>query len=428
MRKFSLLIVAFSILLAVLPYQVRAQDEISAYSTVDIEFPTAITFNLRAESAADITRIILRYRVDRIGTVKVTSLIQLRFDEAPSVETSWKWDMRKSGGLPPGTGVQYSWEIEDASGGEFETDWAAVQFDDDRYSWDSVADGNVTLFWYRGGQAFARELMDAARTALDKLARDTGAHLEHPVDTYIYASSSDLREAMVYPQEWMGGVAFTEYGIVAIGVAPEDLAWGKRTMAHELAHLVTYQMTVNPYADIPTWLTEGLSMYAEGDLEPSFETSLDQAVSQDSLISVQTLSSNFPTRLDEAFLSYAASYSLVEFLVDNYDKERMLQLLRTFKEGSSYDNALEKVYGFDTAGLDALWRKSLGLEPRPVVPTPPPEGIASPSPTPGADFFGCQAVSGETKHSGVAVFAAVGLLVIPGISEVVRLRTRRGKR
>jgi len=34
----------------------------------------------------------------------------------------------------------------------------------------------------------------------------------------------------------------------------------------------------------------------------------------------------------------------------------MLELLNTFKQGSSYDGALEKVYGFDTGGLDALWR------------------------------------------------------------------------
>ncbi|HCP60213.1 MAG TPA: hypothetical protein DIT43_01340, partial [Dehalococcoidia bacterium] len=34
----------------------------------------------------------------------------------------------------------------------------------------------------------------------------------------------------------------------------------------------------------------------------------------------------------------------------------MLELLSTLSEGSTYDGALEKVYGFDTEGLDALWR------------------------------------------------------------------------
>jgi len=30
--------------------------------------------------------------------------------------------------------------------------------------------------------------------------------------------------------------------------------------------------------------------------------------------------------------------------------------LSTFRQGSSYDGALEKVYGFDMDGLDKLWR------------------------------------------------------------------------
>ena len=34
----------------------------------------------------------------------------------------------------------------------------------------------------------------------------------------------------------------------------------------------------------------------------------------------------------------------------------MLELLNTFKQGSSYDAALETVYGFDMDGLDAMWR------------------------------------------------------------------------
>ncbi len=34
----------------------------------------------------------------------------------------------------------------------------------------------------------------------------------------------------------------------------------------------------------------------------------------------------------------------------------MLELLNTFRQGSSYDGALDKVYGFDMDVLDTLWR------------------------------------------------------------------------
>jgi len=35
----------------------------------------------------------------------------------------------------------------------------------------------------------------------------------------------------------------------------------------------------------------------------------------------------------------------------------MLQLLEAFKEGSTYDGALEKVFGFDMDGLDSSWQE-----------------------------------------------------------------------
>jgi hypothetical protein len=42
----------------------------------------------------------------------------------------------------------------------------------------------------------------------------------------------------------------------------------------------------------------------------------------------------------------------------------MLELLNTFKQGSSYDGALEQVYGFNMDGLDKMWREYIKAPPR----------------------------------------------------------------
>ena len=118
-------------------------------------------------------------------------------------------------------------------------------------------------------------------------------------------------------------------------------------------------------------------MYAEGDPRTDLESALERAISEDRLISVQTISSNFPSAYDEARLSYAESYSLVQFLLDQYDGDRMLDLLSIFKDGSSYDDALQQAYGFDSAGLDDLWRMSLGLEPGEPSPISSPRRVSS---------------------------------------------------
>jgi hypothetical protein len=358
-KKFGVLALVFCLFLVTLtPVLVRAQSELTILdSSAEAVFPSQLSFSLSARSDVNITDIRLCYAIEGMSFAEVTSEAYIEFVSSTAVDVSWTLSMVMVGGLPPGSSVEYWWKVEDASGNEAETAPAQVQFDDTRYSWRNLTEGKVTIYWYEGDDAFAQELMAAAQQALERLAEDTGAELEKPVGLYIYASSDDLRGAMIYPQEWTGGLAFSRQGIIAIGISSTNISWGKRAIAHELTHLVINQMTLNPYNDLPLWLDEGLAMYSEGELEPSYASSLEQAIAEDSLISVQSLSSPFSSDIGEALLSYAQSYSLVEFLITKYGQAEMLELLNTFRQGSGYDAALEGVYGFDMDGLDSLWRE-----------------------------------------------------------------------
>jgi hypothetical protein len=239
-----------------------------------------------------------------------------------------------------------------------------MHFGDERYLWQSLTGtvpqgGELTLFWYEGGDSFARELMDTCKEGLARLTQDIGTYPERPIKIYIYASTSDLQGAMIFPQEWTGGVAFTAFSTIAIGIPPSELDWGKLALIHELTHLVVHQATFSPYGQLPLWLDEGLAMHNEGELDPVFRSCLEAAILEDELISVRSLCSPFSAYYEIACLSYAQSYSLVEYLLDNYGQDSMLGLLTVLKGGSTYDEALTEVYGFDIDGLDARWRGTL---------------------------------------------------------------------
>jgi len=117
-------------------------------------------------------------------------------------------------------------------------------------------------------------------------------------------------------------------------------------------------------------------MNAEGELSENFQNRLDQAISNNTLFSVRSIASSFPSDSEEAVLCYAESHDVVKYLIDNYSSEQFLYLLDMFKQGVTDDEALLQVYGFDTDGLNQAWRASLGLGPQPVV-TPAP--TSSPS-------------------------------------------------
>jgi len=354
-----ILLAALALFLLLIPSVVTADNAITVLDTsVEINFPTALVFNLEAESSADIVDARLRYQVDKMNYASATSEGWADFAPATEIETSWTWDMRKSS-LPPGTAITYWWTIKDAAGNNQESPPAVVCFEDVRYQWQSLTNGDLTLFRYEGDDSFARELMNACEAGLGRLTLDIGTYPEKPIKIYVYASASDLQGAMIFPQEWTGGAAFTEFGIIAIGISPGQLDWGKRALVHELTHLVVHQATFSPYGELPTWLDEGLAMYNEGELATSLEAYLQQAISEDKLISVRSLCSPFSAEPEKAYLSYTESYSLVEYLLDNYGQVEMLNLLTLLKQGNTYDEALTQVYSFDIDGLDSRWREAL---------------------------------------------------------------------
>jgi hypothetical protein len=351
-------------MLVLSPSLVAAETGIAVMaSDVDVDFPSQAVFTVEAENSVDIVDARLYYQVDRMNYTEVVSEGWADFASAKRIEADWVWDMANAS-LPPGADVTYWWMIEDDDGNRVETSPKIMHFDDDRFTWRSLTNGagesgSITVHWYTGGDSFAQELMDTCEDGLASLTQDIGTYPEKPIRIYVYQSTSDLRGAMVFSQEWTGGVAFIDFGIIAISISPSQIEWGKRALVHELTHLVVHQATFGPYGQLPLWLDEGLSTYSEGELDPDLQASLNRAVSEGTLISVRTLCSPFSAYTDKARLSYAESYSLVKYLLDNYGQDKMLDLLTTLKQGSTYDEALTEVYGFDIEGLDAGWRATL---------------------------------------------------------------------
>lgn len=408
-KKVGILIFIVSLLLVILnPCLVQAQEGITVTDNSTQEnFPSRLTFHLSAQGSVNISDIRLRYVVQRTKFAEVTSEVFIEFMPSTAVALSWSLEMVKIGGLPPGAVIDYWWVIQDISRKKIETAPQRVYFNDGRFSWKMTSWGGVTIYWYLGDEAFAQEMVKATQNATSRLASYTGAHLEKPVNLFIYANADDLQEGMIFPQEWTGGVAFTRYNTLAIAIAPNRLDWGRKTIAHELTHLIVDQITFNPYNDLPVWLEEGLAMYVEGEMEPSMASAFKRALSQNRLISLRSLSSPFSAYAGESALSYAESYSVVEFLVNKYGQSKMLELLNAFKKGVDYDGAFKTVYGFDMDGLETLWRDSLAQK---VGLLPQTMGVWS------------------AYHHRLSVQGLVGMPVLAVLVLAVKIRTRERSR
>jgi hypothetical protein len=252
----------------------------------------------------------------------------------------------------------------DGPGQETLSEQQTVTWLDSTHPWQTITGDMLRLHWYSLSEAFAKGMLEAAQNGLNFNQRQSGLKADAPIDIYIYRSYADLRDAVLYEPSWTGGLAFPEHNIVIMGLPDTQSDWEHRAIVHELTHVLVGHLTFSCLGIVPTWLNEGLAVYSEGELEASSAAQLQDAIRQDSLLSVRSLSAGFSEVSDKALLSYSESYSLVKFLIDTYGQQKMTDLLSSLRDGSTIDQALQRVYGFDVEGLEAAWRQAIGAAPR----------------------------------------------------------------
>ncbi len=380
--KPSHLILTLSLLLVTLtftnPQPVSAALE--AEITTDqptLNFPDSINFRATFESNTSIRSVILEYGTSELTCGTVVAKAFPQFTPATTVNAEWTWEMKQSGSLPPGASIWWRWRYTDESGLENVTEKKTITWLDAKYNWQTITSGPINLHWYSGDQAFAQDLLNAAVTGLARLQNDAGLQSDKPIHLYIYANTDDMKDAILYEPSWTGGMAFPEHDVVIIGISQRDLAWGRSTIAHELTHVLVGHLTFSCLGDVPTWLNEGLAVYSEGGLDSASESQLNEAIRADQLLTVRSLSGGFSEVPSKAYLSYSQSYSIVKFLIETYGQDKMNSLLVALRDGTTINDALIKVYGFDIEGLEDAWRISIGAAPRSASVQP----TAQPTPT-----------------------------------------------
>jgi hypothetical protein len=352
---------------------VQAQTGIQlASDTATPSFPNTITFKAEFKSGANITSVVLEYGEDQLtcGTVIAKAFPQLT--AAGDVQVEWTWDMRQSGSVPPGATLWWHWLVQDANGAQLSSPTKTIIWLDSTHSWQEISGGNINLHYYDGGQSFGQALHDAAAQALVRLSNDVGISSDKPVDIYIFANTNDLQASILFAPSWAGGEAFPATNIVIIGVSTDLLDWGKGAEAHELTHVLVGHLTFSCLGFIPTWLNEGLAMYGEGGPAPAEVTQFDQAKAANQLLALSSLVGAFSDEANRVSLSYSEAYSVVNYLIQTYGRVKMTALLLSLRGGNTIDQALQTSYGFDTNGLEDVWRASIGAAPRAGVSNPTP--------------------------------------------------------
>jgi hypothetical protein len=374
-------------------------------------FPDAVDFTLKA-SGFPAERATLYYRP---AGSPVTSRL-----EEPLQGTASTLDLRVSldlltTSIPPGAQVEYYWTLTSASGSTADTPAQIFTLTDTRFQWQTISDENrrFAVHWYSGDIDFGKFLFATAAGAVDRLQGMLDARLERRAEIWVYGSEDDLFSA--YTQDvptFIGGQSFPELGLVLAAIPDDENSRAeiKRIVPHELSHILLHQVTRNPYNTPPLWLQEGLATYNEESGEPGYDAALQEAAERGAIEPLRALTSSFSQDEEGIPVAYAQSRSVVAFILgdERFGPERLARTLAAFREGVTYDEALQRGIGLSIDELDREWRLSLPFEI--AAPQQPP--VTDVTPVPQQDSIVLPVILGIVIGMAVAGLTALVILIV----------------
>jgi hypothetical protein len=257
---------------------------------------------------------------------------------------------------PPGTPISYYWQISDTAGNTYTEPAQQITTIDTRFSWQHLSQGMLQVNWYNRSQDFGQTMLNQASNNVKRISRTLGGSLLRPINLWIYATDQDFHGSLAPGSyEWVGGEALPPLDEASIVVANTSDTTLVRDMPHELTHLIFHQLTAQGiYA--PTWFDEGLAVYNQVYHEPEMIQAFDDALATQTLISLSQLEFGFPADANQAYLAYAQSWQLLNYMYTTFGQPKLAQLIRQMNNSQTdFNQDLQTVLGEDQVHLENQW-------------------------------------------------------------------------
>ena len=365
------LLLAVSFVLSVSAEQMWAQSsgsEIELLSSeVTSEFQEGIRFVVDVRASAEIDEIAVRFRIGQRDIAAYEYLEPQEPGSGESVKASGFYRTNTAARyIAPGTIITYRFEIADVAGNRLNTEEFEYIYHDDRYEWDEISNGIVTVS-YHGPVSFrAEDILEATVQTLEVMGPLLGAGVDEPIRITMYNNWPEMRPALPPASETTRreliteGQAHSPEGVLLVlGGAPR----ASGVASHEVTHILVHRAGEGTLGRVPSWLNEGLAEF--GNIQPgeSYDRALAFAIRTNNLLPITGMEGQ-PGTPEDVIIFYGQARSIVRFMVEEYGADKMRELMATIKSGRNYRNAIPLVYGIEPLELENQWRDRLGVERR----------------------------------------------------------------
>ena len=333
------------------------------------QFPDGIKFSIEANSDSEIDDI--RVFFSKVGQEGRSAYRSVTFEGGHSV-IGESFLPSGSGGeyYPPGTKIEYVFEVRDKAGSVVRTEPTEFVYEDNRFEWDTVVKDLITVYYY--GEYVrnrAEVVLEAAQQNLEKMLPVLGITPTDPLRIVSYNNYRHMAAALPFRSQAVSeglqtqGMAFGDERVILVhGFDPTVTG----TVAHEFTHLLVHEAAGPAISQVPSWLNEGLAEYGNIDPTDDYDAALRYGIFTRRVKPLWYLNV-FSGTPEDIIIAYGQGRSVVRYMIDTWGQERMSALFPVLQQTLDIDQALLKVYGLDQYGIDSAWRTYMGLE---TLPSP----------------------------------------------------------
>jgi len=202
-----------------------------------------------------------------------------------------------------------------------------------------------------------------------RLSKKYGVYNRDIIKVNLYNNPAEYQDAS--QPEWSGGSSGIEHGNPVINLIAEQggnfftRTEETATPAHELTHIILYEMFGQNIKQIPLWFNEGLAEY---ESKKGCSNLCERAYTRFSLWLLKTEIINsshtisyfdsYPIDKSEIFPFYATSFELVRYIVKTSNEDTLSQILMMVRGGESFEHAIYAKIDISSEELYNQWLKS----------------------------------------------------------------------
>jgi Tol biopolymer transport system component len=246
----------------------------------------------------------------------------------------------------------------------------------DRFNWMQVQTDHFDIFFDSASEKavpiMARHLEDAWKEVGDVL----NVKVAERTPFFFYSNHNEFEQTNIVPVgEGTGGVteAFKNRFLI---YNDGSQMWMRHVIFHEFAHVVQFnvlyggfwksiRLLKSPF--YPLWLMEGMAEYSSVGIDaPLGDMVVRDAVFTKTLIGLPELQGFGHLKPNQITLGYKTGEAAMEFLADEYGKDKVARMLDTIESHFDVSAALEEMLGTDLFRFDFRFREWLEEKYEPV--------------------------------------------------------------